>query len=75
MSRTIVSVVQVRNSVQEAVRHAMELVSWRNVLQRNRPTALKVNLGWELFIPGSITSPWISPQVYELMPWGSFRIS
>lgn len=59
MSRTIVSVVQVRNSVQEAVRHAMELVSWRNVLQRNRPTALKVNLGWELFIPGSITSPWV----------------
>jgi uncharacterized protein (DUF362 family) len=37
----------------------MELVSWKYALQRGKPTALKVNLGWDLFIPGSITSPWV----------------
>jgi len=58
-STTYVSLVQVHNSVEEAVREALELISWRDHLEKGRPTALKVNLGWDLFIPGSITSPWV----------------
>ncbi|MEX2191019.1 MAG: DUF362 domain-containing protein [Bacteroidota bacterium] len=56
--RSTVSVVSVSTTIQDAVRQAMELVSWKSALQRGKPTALKVNLGWDLFIPGSITSPW-----------------
>ena len=54
-----VSVVQVAGSVEQAVREALELLSWRDHLEKGKPTALKVNLGWDLFIPGSITSPWV----------------
>jgi uncharacterized protein (DUF362 family) len=54
-----VSIIQVSDSVQQAVREALELVSWRTHLEKGKPTALKVNLGWDLFIPGSITSPWV----------------
>lgn len=57
--RTDVSVVSVETTIQNAVKEAMELASWKSALQRGKPTALKVNLGWDLFIPGSITSPWV----------------
>ncbi len=65
MKRSKVSIVEVRTSVQEAVHEAMELISWKDVLERGRPTALKVNLGWELFIPGSVTSPWVVEGVIQ----------
>lgn len=57
--RSAVSVVSVKTTVSDAVRRAMDLASWKTSLQRGKPTALKVNLGWDLFIPGSITSPWV----------------
>jgi uncharacterized protein (DUF362 family) len=60
-----VSVVSVKESIQEAVREAMEMVSWKDHLERGKPTSLKVNLGWELFIPGSITSPWVVEGVIQ----------
>jgi len=56
---SVVSVTVIRESVEEAVREALDLVSWRSYLEKDRPTSLKVNLGWDLFIPGSITSPWV----------------
>ncbi|HET6266572.1 MAG TPA: DUF362 domain-containing protein [Acidobacteriota bacterium] len=63
MSTTIqairVAVARVDGNVQDAVRQAMELAHWKNYLKAGKPTALKVNLGWDLFIPGSITSPWV----------------
>lgn len=57
--RSTVSVVSVTASIPDAVREAMELASWKSALEQGKPTALKVNLGWDLFIPGSITSPWV----------------
>lgn len=57
--RSIVAVVPVRDSVHAAIREAMELISWQKYLVKGKPTSLKVNLGWDLFIPGSITSPWV----------------
>lgn len=60
-----VAVAVVRDSVQEAVREAMELARWRNHLEKGKPTSLKVNLGWDLFIPGSITSYWVVEGVIQ----------
>ncbi len=65
VKNSVVSIVSVRNSIQEAVREALELVEWKQLLERGKPTALKVNLGWELFIPGSITSPWVVEGVIQ----------
>jgi len=53
----VVAVEPVRGDVRAAVRAALEAVSFREVLPRGGAVALKVNLGWDLFIPGSITSP------------------
>ncbi len=57
--RSVVAVVSVKDSVQETVREAMTLANFQKHLQRGNPTCLKVNLGWDLFIPGAITSPWV----------------
>lgn len=55
----IVSIVKVRDSVCEAVHEAMELAGWRRFISAGADVSLKVNLGWDLFMPGSITSPWV----------------
>ena len=53
----IVALEPVAGDVRGALRRALESVEWRRLLPRGEPVALKVNLGWDLFIPGSITSP------------------
>ena len=45
--------------VVERVRHAMELAQWRDYIPRGAEVALKPNLGWDLFLPGATTSPWL----------------
>lgn len=65
MSRSLVSVVERRDSIQAAVREAMERVQWTEHLAKGKPTALKVNLGWDLFVPGSITAPWVVEGVIQ----------
>ena len=35
----------------------MEGAGWRDAIPAGADVALKVNLGWDRFIPGSITSP------------------
>lgn len=55
--KSCVAVAPLEGTVQETVRQAMELADWRSFLQQGKPTALKPNLGWDLFIPGAITSP------------------
>jgi len=41
-----------------AVQRAMELAGWQEFIPRGAEIALKPNLGWDLFLPGSTTSPW-----------------
>ncbi len=60
-----VAILPVQDTVQETVRQVMELASWRTYLAQGKPTALKVNLGWDLFLPGSITSPWVLEGVIQ----------
>ena len=49
-----------RGDVRDAVRRALEAAEWTRVIPAGAPVALKVNLGWDLFIPGSITSPLVA---------------
>jgi uncharacterized protein (DUF362 family) len=53
----VVALEAVDGDVRAAVRRALEAVDFRRVLPAGAKVALKVNLGWDLFIPGSITSP------------------
>lgn len=55
--RAIVAVERVRGDVRGAVHRALEAAEWTRFVPRGADVALKVNLGWDLFIPGSITSP------------------
>jgi uncharacterized protein (DUF362 family) len=63
----VVSVVQVREDIASAVREALELADWRAAVPAGADVALKVNLGWDRFIPGSITSPAVVAAVIEAM--------
>jgi uncharacterized protein (DUF362 family) len=65
--RSVVAVVPVTGSVQEAVRDAMHLAGFQKYIERGKPVSLKVNLGWDLFIPGSITSPWVLEGVIQTL--------
>jgi uncharacterized protein (DUF362 family) len=55
--QTIVALEKVGGDVRAAVRRALEAARFDEVLPPGTPVSLKVNLGWDLFIPGSITSP------------------
>ncbi|HEU4403573.1 MAG TPA: DUF362 domain-containing protein [Candidatus Polarisedimenticolia bacterium] len=47
-----------RDDVLAGVRRAMELAGWREFIPRGAEVSLKPNLGWDLFLPGAVTSPW-----------------
>ncbi len=64
MPESIVSITRVasgvgRDAVFAAVRQAMELADWQAAIPRGADVALKPNLGWDLLLPGSTTSPWV----------------
>lgn len=56
---SIVSVIKVKENVQKAVKEAMEKAQWHRFITRGADVALKPNLGFELFLPGAVTSPWV----------------
>lgn len=55
--RSVVALEHAGSGVRAAVARALEGADWTSVIARGADVALKVNLGWDLFIPGSITSP------------------
>lgn len=63
--KSTVSIVRIKESVQEAVREAMELARWREFITPGADVSLKVNLGWDLFLPGAVTGPWVLEGVIE----------
>jgi uncharacterized protein (DUF362 family) len=67
LAASTVAVVPIETTVQDAVRKAMELASWQQCIERGKPVCLKVNLGWDLFIPGSVTSPWVIEGVIQTL--------
>ncbi len=56
-ARSTVAVERVQGDLATALRRALEAAEWTRAVPRGATVALKVNLGWDLFIPGSITSP------------------
>ena len=60
LTRSVVAVERVTDDVRGAVRRALDAVDWRNVIPHGADISLKVNLGWDLFMPGSITSPLVA---------------
>lgn len=61
----IVSIVKVKNSVQQATREAMELAGWRDFIERDADVSLKPNLTFDFFLPGAVTSPWVMEGVIQ----------
>jgi uncharacterized protein (DUF362 family) len=58
--RAVVAIERVGQDVRGAVRRALEGASWTSAVPKGADVSLKVNLGWDLFIPGSITSPLVA---------------
>ena len=74
-SRSIVSVEHVGGDIRAAVRRALEAAGWRDAIPEGAHVALKVNLGWDRFIPGSITSPAVLEALALEMKQRAGRIS
>jgi uncharacterized protein (DUF362 family) len=49
--------VDAREEILDAVAAAMTAIDWREAIPRGAPVAIKPNLGWDLFMPGAVTSP------------------
>jgi uncharacterized protein (DUF362 family) len=64
-NRSVVAVETVGADVAGAVRRALEGAEWTKAVPKGADVALKVNLGWDLFIPGSITSPLVAEALIE----------
>jgi len=58
-TRSIVSVVKVKDSVVDAVKEAMDLAKVMDAIEPGAKVCLKPNLGFDLFFPGAVTSPWV----------------
>lgn len=54
---SVVAVQPVAGDLRLAIRHALEAAEFSRHVPAGADVSLKVNLGWDLFIPGSITSP------------------
>lgn len=52
-------------SVQTDVRKVMELAQWRCLITPGADVALKVNLGWDVFVPGAVSAPWVVEGVIQ----------
>jgi len=52
-----VAIKKVKNNVAEAVSAAMDLANYQEFIPQGAIVFLKVNLGWDLYIPGSVTNP------------------
>lgn len=64
----------VKGDVGAAVREALELAGWEQAIPRGDDVALKVNLGWDRFIPGSVTSLAVVEELIRVMKPRAGRI-
>lgn len=52
-------------AVPAAVRACMEAADWRRFISPGAEVCLKPNLGWDRFLPGAVTSPWVVEGVVQ----------
>jgi len=67
MNNSIVSVIKVKESVQNAVKEAMEKSHWKQFITKGASVSLKPNLGFDFFLPGAVTSPWVVEGVIQII--------
>jgi uncharacterized protein (DUF362 family) len=65
--KALVAAEKIDGDVRAAIRRALDGARWKNAIPQGSKVALKVNLGWDLFIPGSITSPLFAELLIEEM--------
>lgn len=53
------------DSVHASVGQCMEAAGWRTFITPGTDVALKVNLGWDMFLPGAVSAPWVVEGVIE----------
>ena len=53
------------HSVKAMVQQAMEAAGWRRFITPGADVALKVNLGWDVFLPGAVSAPWVVEGVIQ----------
>lgn len=70
----LVAVVDTGADVGAAVERAMEAAGWREAIPEGADVALKPNLGWDLFLPGAVTSPLVVEAVARLLRTRAGRI-
>jgi uncharacterized protein (DUF362 family) len=51
--------------VLKSVHQAMEMANWRTFITQGADVALKVNLGWDVFLPGAVSAPWVVEGVIQ----------
>ena len=52
-------------SVHAQVRECMAAAGWLKFITPGADVCLKVNLGWDIFLPGAVTAPWVVEGVIE----------
>ena len=57
--RRVADDVPAHEAVLRAVAQAMDDAGWAEALPAGRPIAVKPNLGFDLFLPGAVTGPWV----------------
>lgn len=53
------------HEVTASVKSVMELAGWQTFIPTGKDIVLKPNLGWDLFLPGCVTSPWVVEGVIQ----------
>lgn len=67
IQKNIVAIKYTRPDVIQAVREVMELADWNKYIRKDKPVALKPNLGWDFLLPGAISSPWVIEGVIKVI--------
>ncbi len=57
IGKPVVTLVDARRDPRAAAEAAVEAAGWRDRIPAGADVALKPNLGWDLFLPGAVTSP------------------
>jgi uncharacterized protein (DUF362 family) len=74
MSKSKVAILRTTPStVLEDYHELVNLAGYQNVLSKDVDTALKVNISWHFFFPGSSTTPWQLDGVIRAMALDGFR--
>jgi len=74
MSRAKVAILRTRpETVFEDYHRLMNLADYQSVVARDADTALKINISWHFFFPGSSTVPWQLDGVIRAMKRDGYR--